>query len=298
MTSANLRDLLDEATRDIPASVAQPPLSAIRDRVKRRRAGFAATGVVAAVALAVAVAIPLQLAKAHRPAPPAATPSAFAWEFGYVDGAELTVYATRLPPCTFLDNPTVVSSHTDGSYTIRLIGDLGTTSGCATSGPGASGPGRLATAKVQLDGTIPLDLIRDAVSRQFRPIYSRAELPVGFTEGLGLIFEWGYQSVDDAYAEFYGRFQTQNSYSPPIELTGVSFWGRGVFADPPPVIGGEPASFGPVSGWLAPQSDGRAWRFLWYEPRGSSWIVYEATPDRGYPTKADLVHVLEKLKWQ
>jgi hypothetical protein len=297
MTSSNLRDLLDEATLEIPPSVAQPPISAIRSRVKRRRAGFAAAG-SAAVAVMLAVAIPF--ARQEGAPPPAASPPPIAWEFGFADDKALTVYATKLRKCTYLDDPVAVATRDGDAYTISLTGQLDT-SGC--DGPDAQGVSRseLAQATVTLDAAVPVDRIKDAASGQIRPIYARSELPVGFTGKPATGFSWGAQTSDGRAAQFSGTFQFHESVSPPGGITGLDYRGLGVSATPPFIADAEPATFGSIVGWLAPGAEGRSYRFVWHAPRGRSWITYELVPGAimapVVATKAEFVGLLNMLEW-
>lgn len=294
MTSSNLRDLLDQATSDIPASVAQPPLPAIRARVRRRRTTFATAGAAAAIAALLAITIPLQVWKS-RPAPPAAAPAGITWEFGFADGNKLIVYATKLRKCTFLDNPVATAERAGDSYTIRLTGELDTTSGCPT--PDANGVinrTELAEATVQLDQAVPTALIKDAVSGQIRAVYDRSELPVGFASGASHGLSWGAQSRTGNPAEFRGNFQAQKEISPPSGFLNVEFRGLGLSTAPPPIADGEAATFGSINGWLAPGADGKSYRFVWHRPRGNSWITYELFCPG---TKAAFINLLQQLTW-
>jgi hypothetical protein len=295
MTSSNLRDLFDEATSDIPASVAQPPLTAIRVRVSHRRTAYATAGAAAAaIAVVLAVKIPMHVWKA-KPEPPAAATAGITWEFGFADGNKLTVYATTLRKCTFLNNPVATTQRAGDSYTIRLIGELDTTSGCATpDANGVSNRTELAQATGLLDHAVPTALIKDAVSGQIRPIYDRSELPVGFAGTPAHGSGWGAQSSNGDPAEFRGSFQAQKVTSPPSGFLTVEFRGLGLSTAPPPIADGEAATYGSINGWLAPGADSMSYRFVWHKPRGDSWITYELFAPG---TKAAFTSLLQQLTW-
>ncbi len=182
-----------------------------------------------------------------------------------------------------------------GSYTIRLTGKLDTTSGCSTTDPNdASYRSEIAHATVQLDEAVPTHLIKDAVSRQIRPVYDRAELPAGFTQQGIRALGHGVQVESGGSAEFRGEFLGHDVLSP-TEATIVEFRGLGLSATRQAIPEGEAATFGSFNGWLAPSSNGRSYRFVWHTARGSSWIGYELYMRFQEMTKAEFVSLMRQL---
>jgi hypothetical protein len=122
-----LRELIEEATRDVPANVLRPPLAQIRRRAARRRIVWPAS--ISALLSALIMAAGLALAPAGPGPDPAPIPSipTFTWSHAYVaaGGRALTIYLFRPGRCGTLTETQATVSEFDSAVTVTMTGGAG-----------------------------------------------------------------------------------------------------------------------------------------------------------------------------
>lgn len=224
----------------------------------------------------------------------------FHWDFGYLEDSELTVYGSPLPSCTHLEDPVALAVVDGGTYSVTLTGTTDATSGCpnpiySEDGLSISDKSGLPSAKVKLSDELSPSRIKDALSDTIRPVYSRFELPVGFPGGQATLFKRGAKSVNGGPPEFRGEFDWSDWSGGSARHLELQFRGLGLTSTRQAT--GDPMTIGGRKGWMVPSGDRKPYRFVWFAPRGDSWLGYELYPPDLTTTKAEFISTLEKLSW-
>ncbi|WP_117213367.1 hypothetical protein [Allorhizocola rhizosphaerae] len=173
MSDRSLRELLEEATRDIPADVSRPPMARIHKQGRWHRIAWPVriSGGLGAIVVASAVALTVPGAQ-PQPTPVPSTAQA-AWSHAQVaeDGTTLTIYIIQPPGrCMTLWGPHATSVESDQAVTVSVTGDVA---------PGNCGnPGGEGVVTVQLERPLGGRILRDATNGLDRVAFSEVHLPV------------------------------------------------------------------------------------------------------------------------
>ncbi|GAA1602691.1 hypothetical protein ACFQY4_30340 [Catellatospora bangladeshensis] len=284
MSTSDMRTLLDEATRELPADVARAPLGEIRHRVRRRRARRTIT--VAAVAALVAAGLVPLLRGVPQPAPDPAVSrppaNSLPWSFAYRDGEQVRLYLHR-QDCQVLDAPVVAVEPQGNTAVVTVTGTLRRPDDCTRAGipmvelpPHSVGAGQI---------------LVDPVTGRRPPVYDRAHLPVAW-RGLELN-GYGAISRDAGPETFTVSYMTRKPKNLEVVTSQVDIVGT----DPAKATqGGVPLRVGPVDGVLYDVLG--EYRFLWRVPAPGGELGYEVTPVRLRLSRAEFIALLDGFTWR
>lgn len=289
MTNSDLRALLDDATRDVPFEIQQAPLAAIHGRVRGRRRARLAALALTAVALTGGALVPAVVLR-DRPAPPATAAARIAWEFALVDGAAMTIYPAQLAPCTVLDDAVADIGREAAGISIVLTGTPRRADDCARAD--------LPSLKVTLDRPIGDEVLRDGVTGEVRPLYHRADLPVGSVDDGWVGFSWGVVRSNRGVPKFEGRYFRLDRNDLLVDALGLA-------SDPSPAAGmpwprpGERMRFGSVEGHLLQIND--KFVFAWNSkraagPQGTAHYEITSAFQVGQ-SREEFLGLLSSLSW-
>ncbi len=272
MSTHDLRDLLDEATREAPADALRPPLGSIHDRIRRRRHGRLAAIGSAALAGLVMIGV-----GALRPQPELSPPvdrgasanQNIAWQIGFADGNELIIYVTDQPPCTTIAGARTAVTRAGAATAVTLIGSPSNAHDCMQW--------EVPALQVTLDHD-PVSLVDGATGREV-PLYRRGHLP-------SVLAGKGSYSTSWGVAPDIGRGARFEMLIIMDDLT-VAVRGRGIPTTP---AAGKPLA---VNGFAGTVIGGNGpCTFVWQAER----VEYELSPQHApFGSEEELVAALSRL---
>ncbi|BCJ74415.1 hypothetical protein CS0771_39590 [Catellatospora sp. IY07-71] len=285
MSTSDMRTLLDEATRELPADVARAPLGEIRHRVRRRRARRTIT-VAAVAALVAAGLVPLLHGMAQQPAPDPAVSrppaNSLPWSFAYRDGDQVRVYLHR-QDCRVLDAPRVTVEVRGDTAAVAVTGTLRRADDCTRAG--------IPMVELLSHAVSTQQILVDPATGRRPPVYDRAHLPVAW-RGIPLN---GYGAVArNADPEtFLANYTPTNTGNLEMAVSQVDVMGTDPAKATP---NGVPLQAGPVNGVLYDLLG--EYRFLWRVPApGGGELGYEVRSLRPGLSRAEFLALLDGFTW-
>ena len=280
MSTSDLRDLLADATRSVPAATLRPPLSSIHDGIRRRRARRV-TAAAAALVIATAVGVVSLVGRGGSapvlsppPTPSAVARSAISWHLAYLNGDRLTIYVTDPLVCINADSPQTTMEGTDRTVTITLTGLQRTGARCDA----------IDIPAMQFDNPDRRVTLIDGATGQTRPVYRRTDLPVHGKNPANKLVFIHIAAIDDQQ-----MFQAQYTVDSDTATVAV----RGIGQSTGPAIG-EPWSAGSIKGTIVNSADG--YHFIWTSLQGDA--AYRLSLVRGnIATRDQLLAVIDSLVW-
>ncbi len=198
MSDRLVRELLAEATRDIPAEVLRPPLVQIRGRASRRRIIWPISISGGLAALVAASALTLTTTGAGpEPVQPILT---HAWSHAYAadGGRSLTIYLHSPSRCETLQDPHATVSESDEAVTVTVTGEVVRVDDCSS----ASSP----IATVRLGRPLGGRVLRDGARDADRPVFREEQVPVIPPDGGWRPVRWGQRHLEGDPPRWHASF--------------------------------------------------------------------------------------------